>query len=218
MISLHVILQWLKANYMALIVAWILLNLLIFVLVSACIDWYFFRKNRKTIGRYLAPGAKSFLMTRQKVEKEEDIDCKHSFLEALFIAGGGHALSVVRKFLLEGPHIAEKDIKGIFNSEKWFDFVLFFMGPDYRVISVGTRLHLGLFILHGIVIQLSVLFWGLLPFVFAVILHYESIKEYALEFNKAEENRLVEEDKIGFVEIIKSYHEVLKYIESKKQS
>jgi hypothetical protein len=215
MISLDVILQWLKANYMAAIVAWILLNLLIFVFVSAFFDWYFSRKNRKTIGRYLIPSAKSFLMARQKVEKEEDLDCKHSLLEALFMAGSGYALSVVSKFLIEGPHI--KDIKGIFNSEKWFDFALFFVGPNYKVMSVSTSSHLGIFLLHGICFQLSIIFWGLLPYVFAALLHYNSIKEYALRFDKAEEDRLIEEGRIEFVVSVKCYNEILKQLADKQK-
>lgn len=216
MISFDLITQWLKANYLTVIVGWLLSNLLIFVFVSAFIDWYFFRKNRKSAFRYLTPSAKAILMARQNVDKEEDIDCRHSFLKAIIMGGSGFAVSLVKRFLVEGPHIKQQGMKGIINDPRWFEFALFFLNADYRLIAFSTRLHLGLFILHGIVIQLCMLFWGLLPFVVAATCHYEMIQEYTLGFNQYEEDRLIEENKVAYVNSIKNYHEVLAHLSNRK--
>ncbi len=218
MISLDAIVQWFKANYVTVFVAWVLLNLLIFVFVSAFIDWYFFRKNRKNVYRFLAPHAKAFLMAKQNVDKEEDLDCSRSVLETLIMAGSGFSLSLVARFLVEGPHIKEQGIKGIIDSKNWFEFALFFMTTNYRIMTFGIRSHLGIFILHGIVTELCVLFWGLLPFVIATMLHYDKIQEYVSEFNYLEEDRLIKEDKVAFVDSIKYYQEVFKHLENKGRS
>lgn len=170
----------------AVFVAWILINMLVFVAAGAAIRYAWDKKNIKAILEN-EPDRKRMLKTTffPHLSDEQIARILPSIIGSAFYAAGGEGVIIALRYFVDGPHISENDsrpwIRGIL-SRKMFGFAARMMGGVLRPNDMGYV------ILHLIVAFLSfTLLWGLFPYCLVIFGHYRRIFVYVCLFGKDQE-------------------------------
>lgn len=171
----------LLSDWRAILLAWILINLLIYVAVGTVIVYIWDRKNMKAILDD-DPAFKKRMKDIYPYLKDDEIArVIPSVPMAAFVAAGGIGVKYVKRYFIDGPHIDDPrpGIRGILGKNN-FDFAVMLTANRGGIVVE----HPCLYMLAGVIFLSAPIFWGLIPYMVAIVGHYDRIFSFVSRFGK----------------------------------
>lgn len=201
------------------LLTWIAANLILYQIISAVIAYVWHYRNRKNFVLHASPEERKRLKRRFGVATDEELDSmeeKPSIL-ATILFNSSHSLSIIRNFLVDGPHIPYmmneryKTTDGIIRSRNFFDFAVM-RGESDNIRFLCLIFHpryLPYAILSGILGYLSITFWCLIPFTRAAVGHYRMLNDFVSDFSPYAAIRIKHSQTDADIEHIQKLHDMI---------
>ncbi len=173
---------WLVRQYglPAALTALATINLIIYQLTGTIVHYIWQKKGISNSIKHAGPDERMLLKRQYGVKTDRalrKVKVRPSVLTSMLFANRGS--SIVRQYLIDGPHIADKQV-GIITSRGFFEFAVRAsedMNRDFFSKVFHPRFRRYLFIWVAFV-NMSFIFWGLIPYAFSLLTHFAMANEF----------------------------------------
>lgn len=176
----------LLSDWRAILLAWALLNMLIYVAVGTVIIYIWDRKNMKAVLDNDPDFKNHMKVTFPHLSDDELARAVPSILGAALIAPGGLGVKYANRYFIDGPHIESSTpgIKGILG-KKDFEFAVKLITNRGGIEETMTWDYIWRYVLLAVILLSLPVFWGLIPYVTVIYGgHFHKVFSYVYQFGK----------------------------------